>query len=431
MLRGSNIALVEDDEIMGQSILQRLELEGARVVWMKTVHRALGAIRTPRVPFDAVVCDIKLPDGTGEELFFRLCEHAVPPPFLFLTAHGEAEQAVRLLRSGAADYMLKPFEMLAFLERLAQTIRPVGDAHGGPFMGISDVARALEDRVGRIAALDRPVLIKGEMGTGKRLVARRLHALSDRCAAPFGTLDFSRTEPELADRLLFGAEGEQGLVDTVGEGVLYLERISSAPASVQARLVDLLWSGGAASEKRPHFRGRVIASDGPDVAAKVTEGLLRPDLFYHLDVTELTVAPLRDRPEDSVWLMSRLFDGMNARRGIQLKGISALAEQAVRQHSWPGNGRELRSRLMRAMALAKGDFLFPADLFSEGELDLLDGETLEMSSRAASLAAVREEAERTHILSVIRQVDGHMGEAARLLQVSRTTLWEKMQKLGI
>jgi DNA-binding NtrC family response regulator len=428
MLRGSHIALVEDDEIMGQSILQRLELEGARVVWLKTVHRALGAIRTPRVPFDAVVCDIKLTDGTGEELFFRLCEHAVPPPFLFLTAHGEAEQAVRLLRSGAADYMLKPFEMSAFLERLAQTIRPVADAQAGPYIGISEIAQVLEERVGRIATLDRPVLIKGEMGTGKRLIARRLHALSDRCAAPFRTLDFSRTDPEQAERLLFGAECEHGLVDTVGEGTLYLERISSAPASAQARLVDMLWSEAAASEPPARFGGRVIASDGPDVAAKVAEGVLRPDLFYHLDVAELSVPPLRDRPEDTVWLMFRLFDGMNARRHMPLKGISALAERVVRSHSWPGNGRELRSRLMRAMALAKEDFLFPADLFSEDELD---GEAVDESASTASLAEVREEAERTHILRVIRQVDGHMGEAARLLGVSRTTLWEKMQKLGI
>lgn len=428
MLRGSHIALVEDDEIMGQSILQRLELEGARVVWLKTAHRALGAIRTPRLPFDAVVCDIKLPDGTGEELFFRLCEHAVPPPFLFLTAHGEAKQAVRLLRSGAADYMLKPFEMPAFLERLAQTIRPVADAHAGPYIGISGIAQALEDLVGRIAALDRPVLIKGEMGTGKRLIAQRLHAMSDRCAAPFQTIDLSRTEPELAERLLFGAAGEEGLVDTVGEGVLYLERVSSASASVQARLVDLLWCSAPSPAAPVHFRGRLIASDGPDVGAHVSAGILRPDLFYHLDVTELTVAPLRDRPEDAVWLMARLFDGMNARRHTPLKGISVLAEQAVRQHPWPGNGRELRSRLMRAMALAKDEFLFPADLFSEDELI---GKAMDEPAPAASLAAVREEAERTHILSVIRQVDGHLGEAARVLQVSRTTLWEKMQKLGI
>ena len=118
MLEGRRIALIEDDEIMGGSLHQRMELEGAHVVWLKTLHRALGALRTPRQPFDAVVCDIRLPDGTGEDLFRDLCEHNVPPPFLFMAGAGATDQAVRLWRSGAADYLVKPFDLDQFLERL-------------------------------------------------------------------------------------------------------------------------------------------------------------------------------------------------------------------------------------------------------------------------------------------------------------------------
>ena len=116
ILENRHIALVEDDEIMGGSIAQRLELEGARVVWMKTKTVALGAIRTPYKKFDAVVCDIKLPDGTGEDLYMALCDHSVPPPFLFVTGHGGVDQAVRLIHAGAADYLTKPFNMDQFLD---------------------------------------------------------------------------------------------------------------------------------------------------------------------------------------------------------------------------------------------------------------------------------------------------------------------------
>ena len=122
ILENRHIALVEDDEIMGGSIAQRLELEGARVVWMKTKTVALGAIRTPHKKFDAVVCDIKLPDGTGEDLYMALCDHSVPPPFLFVTGHGGVDQAVRLIHAGAADYLTKPFNMDQFLARLSGMI---------------------------------------------------------------------------------------------------------------------------------------------------------------------------------------------------------------------------------------------------------------------------------------------------------------------
>ena len=413
MLEGRHIALVEDDEVMGASLVQRLELEGARVVWIKTFHRALGALRTPRRPFDAVLCDIRLPDGTGEDLFNRLCEHAVPPPFVFMTGQAAAEQAVRLLRSGAADYVLKPFEIADVIDRLAQITAPLPVEDGGAWFGVSPAAKVLDGELARMADRDEPVLIIGEAGTGKRVVAERLHNLSERRAAPFVSVDLTRLSPAEASDALFAPLS--GAFARADEGTVLLEQISAASDELQTSLLNNLWS----KEPGP----RLVVTDGPEFG----RSSLRPDLYFHLVVLPITIPPLRTRPEDALWLMSRLFNGMNARRATPLRGISAQAEAAARAHDWPGNGREVRARLSRGMAMAEGDMMFPADLFPEGAPGTLSVKELEF----VPLAVTRDAAERHQIERALAHCDGSLTEAAKLLQVGRSTLWEKMQKLGI
>lgn len=410
MLHGRNIALVEDDEIMGASLTDRLELEGARVTWFKTFGRALGGLRTPLRPFDVVLCDIRLGDGSGEDLFLRLCEHGTPPPFLFMTGQATAEQAVRLLRSGAADYLTKPFDMAALLVRLGQIISPVSPVGADLVFGPSQAARKLQTQMVQIALSDGPVLILGESGTGKKAAARHIHGLSDRRAAPFVAVDLSRTEAAEQEQLLFGAEGA---LQRAQDGVLVIERIGDAAPQVQARLVQAIWD----SQKRG---ARIMATDTDEPRLR---GALRPDVFYHLNMLVLTVPPLRQRPEDIGWMLARLFDGMNARRSDRLKGISLPAEDLALRHDWPGNGRELRGRLARALAIATGDMILPADLFPE--------KASESEGDFSTLAEARDQAERFHIERALARTGGGVSEAAKLLQVSRTTLWEKMQKLGL
>jgi DNA-binding NtrC family response regulator len=402
MLEGRRIVLVEDDEIMGASLVQRLELEGADVQWHRQIGRALPAIRTPRKPVDAVVCDIRLPDGRGDDLYDTLTRTSHPPPFLFITGQGTIEQAVRLIRSGAAEYIAKPFEIADFLARLARVMRPRTDTDMPAETGITDAARRLDRQVKEAAAGDAHLLIRGAPGLGKLRLARRVHDLSDRRAAPFSVLDLLRG-PGRRDDLAQAASA-------AADGTLVLVGIDRLEPDAQDWLMQAL--------RAPAFRQ--IATTGPGFGQTGSDAL-RPDLLAILGSHSLVVPALSERPEDAVWLARQIFPGLNARRPRPLAGMAATAEDAIRAHDWPGNGRELRARLLRAVEVAEGDFVLAADLFPERA----SGQPLR------SLAEARDAAERAQIISALELTGGHVGEAARLLRVSRTTLWEKMQKLAI
>jgi len=403
MLEGRRIVLVEDDEIMGASLAQRLTLEGAEVQWHRQIARALPAIRTPRKSLDAVICDIRLPDGTGEELYETLTRTGHPPPFLFITGQGGIDQAVRLIRSGAADYIAKPFDIAAFLMRLVTVIRPRAGQDMPPETGISDAARAVDRQIIEAATHDSPLLIRGGPGLGKVRLARRVHEHSDRRSAPFVVLDALR-EPVVA------ADVRQA-VETVGEGSLIVIGIGRLDLPTQAMLNE--------RRKAPVFR--LIATAGLRIEEKAAAQAFRADLLALLLSHEIIVPALADRPEDAVWLAAQLFPVFNARRKMPVSGIAASAEQAIRSHDWPGNGRELRARLMRAVEAASGDMVLTSDFFPERA----------GASEIRPLSEVRDAAERAQIAAALEQTGGQIGGAAKLLRVSRTTLWEKMQKLGL
>ncbi|MDR9486214.1 MAG: response regulator [Sediminimonas sp.] len=404
-LSGRHIVLVEDDEIMGGSIHQRLDLEGASVTWIKLMGRGLSAIRTPHRPVDAVVCDIRLPDGTGEELYEALCRTTTPPPFLFITGQGGIDQAVRLLRAGAPDYITKPFEMGGFLDRLTLILRPEESDDLPPQTGISAGAHRVDRLATEYAAGDHPVLIRGEKGLGKARLARRIHDLSDRRAARFAEISAHRDDR--ADPALVKA------LTTVGEGTLHINGLDGLSVASQDRLIQTL------SEDAPF---RVIASAWPAVDSCVAAGDLRADLLYLFKEHEIFIPPLAERTKDAVWLAKQFFESLNRHRDPPLKGLSSHAESAIRAHDWPGNGRELRARMLRAIRAAQGDWLFPSDIFPE-----LGAQ----SDRFSTLSEARDAAERQQIIAALTRTDGHILEAAKLLKVSRTTLWEKMQKLGL
>jgi len=412
MLTGRRIVLVEDDEIMGASLLQRLELEGAHVLWLKQMVRALGAIRTPGQPIDVVICDIGLPDGSGEDLFATLNRTGTPPPFLFITGQGGIGQAVRLIKSGAADYVTKPFDMSVFLERLSLIVAPRPDLDPDvdfpPLLGVSAAAQRIETLILRTAADPQPALIRGGPGTGKDLIARRIHDMSDRRAAPFIAVNMAREDN--AEQALFGPGGG---FETVGDGTLFINAISRMAPDVQTGLLQRLDRG---------FDARLITACGTDLEGRIADQRFSSELFYRLAQIEIPVPPLAKRPDDAVWLLQQLFHKLAPHHAPALEGLSTLCEEAARGFDWPGGGREVRARLLRGLAVAAGPLLQPSDLFPE---------RLARPDDMMSLAEARESAERAQIIAALDRTGGQIGEAARLLRIARTTLWEKMQKFGL
>lgn len=439
-LKNRNIALVEDDLIMGESLIQSLAMEGLAVRWWRSGREALEHLPNDPAP-DAVVCDIRLPDMSGEELFGALSDPSsaakpgwVPPPFLFMTAYADIDQAVRLMRAGAADYVTKPFEMMDFLERLASLL-PEGAEGGEAILGVSETMREIERFVRRIAPQSAPVLITGETGVGKEVCARYLHSLS-RPDAPFIAVNCAAIPADLLESEIFGHEKgaftgaggrHLGYAERARDGVLFLDEIAEMPAALQVKLLRLIEDRAfyrVGGETLIPLRARVVAATNQDIRAAVASGAFREDLFYRLDVFRIEIPPLRSRPEDVEWLLDRFVRMFSEGGGRKLCGVSMIAVEAARAHDWPGNVRELRNRVERAVALASGAWLVPTDLFPR-HVATPCGET------AQSLSHIRDAAERRAIESALRSAAGQIQEAARILKISRTTLWEKMKRLGI
>ena len=433
-LEGRTIAIVEDDLIMGESLVDRLSLEGAKVHWWQNRKAAETGLET--ILPDLVVCDIRLPDGTGEDVL-RLAS-AIPdtPPFLFVTAFGDIDQAVRLMRAGAGDYLTKPFDSAAFLARLRQLLRS-RPATANAVLGASPEIQAIEQLLRRIAKITTPVLVVGETGAGKEVCARFLHDARG-TVGPFMAVNCAAIPKDLMESELFGHERgaftgagtrHRGYAERAGSGTLFLDEIGELDLKLQAKLLRLLEDrtfhrvGG---EEAVPFKARFVCATNANLEAKVKEGLFREDLLYRVNVLTVTVPPLRKRMDDVEWLANRFFAQFAEVQGSELRGLSALAVEALCGHEWPGNVRELRNRMERAIALALGEWIMPADLFPE-----LRDKLTESASELVPLAAVRDAAERRQIERALKESQGKIGEAATRLGISRTTMWEKMKRHGI
>lgn len=429
------IGIVEDDAIMGESLVQSLTLEGYAVHWWQDGASALAEIEALRP--DLVVCDIRLPDASGQTVFRNACRAGGKAPFLFITAYGDIDQAVGLMRAGAGDYLTKPFAMEDFLNRTRQLLDSGQRDQAEGVLGISRPMLELEALLRRLAQRPSSVLIAGETGAGKDVCARFLHTNSPRKNAPFMAVNCAAIPDNLLESEIFGhergaftgASGRHlGYAERARGGVLFLDEIGDLPLPLQAKLLRILEErcftrlGG---EQSLAFEARLICATNADLYQAVRDGRFREDLYYRINVVSIKVPPLRDRPEDIGWLMLRFFAEFTASMGVELRGIGSLTEEVALAHDWPGNVRELRNRVERGVALALGDMLMPADLFPEYRGASDD------SAAIASLAEVREAAERRQIERALAETQGQMQAAARMLGVSRTTLWEKLRRYGL
>jgi DNA-binding NtrC family response regulator len=431
-LEGRTIALVEDDPIMGESLMERLSLEGAKVLWWKSCRSAVDSL--DQFAPDLVVCDIRLPDGSGEDVFAHASSAAERPPFLFVTAHGDVDQAVRLMRNGAGDYITKPFETSGFLCRVAHLLRPV-EQGTAPVLGISDQMIETQRLLQKMGPLPAPVLLLGETGAGKEVCARYLHGVRD-ARRPFMAVNCAAIPKDLMESELFGhekgaftgASGRHlGYAERASDGVLFLDEIGELDPKLQAKLLRLIEDRSfhrVGGEAAIAFRARLVCATNSNLDPAVKTGSFREDLLYRINVLTVTVPPLRERPDDVEWLAERFVDAFAVALGLDVMGLSGLAISELRAHDWPGNVRELRNRIERAVSLSPGPLIMPGDLFP-------DRCASRPALKGGSLEAVRNEAEKREILRALRRTEGAVAEAAGSLGISRTTMWEKMRRHGI
>jgi DNA-binding NtrC family response regulator len=435
------LLLIEDDAIMGESLFDRFELEGFQVRWSRTVAQATALLEDQ--PFDAVVSDVRLPDGSGERLFeTRQRMAAALPPWLFITAFASVDRAVAMLQAGARDYVTKPFDIA---ELVCKVRAAVGETVEGPpsaqaeagVLGTSAAMRQLATQAERVARRARTVLITGESGAGKEVLARHLHTLTHpQGAAPFVAVNCGAIPETLIEAALFGHERgaytgadrqRRGYLEQAHGGTLFLDEIAELTPAMQVRLLRVLQDrqvqrlGG---ETTVPVDMRVICATHRDLQQWVQQGRFREDLYYRIHVVHLKVPPLRERPEDVLWLAQRFLQDQARERAEPVRRLTPAARAALLGHAWPGNVRELHNRIERACVMSEQPEVEDTELFEERQASAPTGEL-------PTLEAFVADAEKVYLSAVLLRFDGRVGLAAQALGISRKTLWEKSKRHGL
>ncbi len=433
------ICLIEDDAIMGEALGERLEMEGFRHDWYRAGRAALLGLQ--RKHYDAVVSDIRLPELSGEDVFLELRrERKEVPPFVFITAYGTIDHAVRLLKLGATDYVTKPLDVDALILKLTELCRVAHlPEQTDCVLGISGAMRRIESLLPRLAQSHGTVLITGDSGVGKEWVALRLHRLSDpEHQRPFIPVNCGAIPETLLEAELFGFEkgsftgatrDKRGYFEQAHGGTLFLDEIGDMSAAMQVKLLraiqerSIVRVGGEAPVR---VDIRFVCATHQDLRQLVERGEFREDLYYRVNVIHLRVPPLRERREDILWLAKQFLDEQSARRAGAAFRLTPQAERALLGYAWPGNVRELRHCIERACIMSTQPLLDTAHLFSDTAL-------LDLPAKATGDTLIQhlDACEKRYLEQMLHANDWRVGDSAASLGISRKTLWQKMRKHGI
>ncbi len=439
-----NILVVDDELSIRESLSGWLKRDGYQVDTAADGVTALA--RAQETPYDIMLIDVKMPDMDGLTLLKKLKENELETTVLMMTAHGDIHDAVDAMKSGAYDYLLKPFELeelslaiekivqmqslamenLILKEQLATVTRFEN------LVGQSPVMLKLFETIVDVAQTDSTVLITGETGTGKELVARAIHAQSPRCYAPFIALNCGAFTTQLLESELFGHEKgaftdakytKKGRLEMAHGGTLFLDEVGDISMKMQIDLLRVLETreftrvGGTVS-LRSDFR--VIAATNQDLQEAIRQKTFRQDLYYRLNVIHLQVPPLRERLEDIPLLAQHFLRRYATEIKKKIDSIHPKALEAMQRYFWPGNVRELENAIERAVVVGKGrqikrgdlPFVGPGGAAELGELSL-------------------EEMERQHIAHLLATKGSNLSNVARVLRINRSTLYEKIKKYGL
>ena len=434
------ILVVEDDHDLREALSDTLKLAGYRVLTAQDGEAALQVMADTRVAL--VISDVMMQPMDGHALLKRI--KAVTPhiPVLLMTAYGMIEKAVEAMRDGAADYLTKPFDANKLLAQVARYMLTQHSAEAGTVIAQDAVSRELMALAERVAASHSTVLISGESGCGKEVMARFIHNHSPRNKQVFVAINCAAIPDNLLESTLFGYEkgaftgaqtAQSGKFEQANGGTLLLDEISEMPLQLQAKLLRVLQEreveriGG----KKPiALDVRVLATSNRDMQVEVAAGRFREDLYYRLNVFPLRIAPLRERVQDILPLAQHLLGELAQITGRHGLSLSKQAEERLTVYTWPGNIRELENVIQRAMIIAPGNVIEAAHLYlpelpKAATIAAPQGQTDSLNSRPQDIKTL----ERTHILETLAAVKGSRKQAAARLGMSERTLRYKLQRL--
>ena len=443
MKRRETILLVDDDDGIRTALGRYLRVRGYDVCDAGTLREAEIAAASAGV--DLAIVDQRLPDGTGLELLPRLRLALPHVPVIMLTGHGTIDIAVQAIKEGADQFLTKPVDLetlVLLLDRLLEgrrirqkqaASRPRPGALN-PFLGTSEAIRRLAEEAAQVLETDRPVLVLGETGAGKGVLARWIHESGPRAEEPFVDLNCAGISRELLDAELFGHEvgaftgavkARAGLLAVAHRGSVFLDEVGDMDPAIQARLLKVLEEKRfrRLGEARDRFVDiRLIAATHQDLARLMSQGRFREDLYYRISALELRIPPLREREEDLPLLAGAILAAFAREVGRPTPELSPATESVLRGNPWPGNVRELRNVLETAALRSRGGVIQPEDL----RLRAAGGVAL-----AGGALPTLAEVERQHVARVLAATGGHVARAAAVLGISTSSLYERIKRFEL
>ncbi|WP_312723191.1 sigma-54-dependent transcriptional regulator [Stutzerimonas kunmingensis] len=448
------VLLVEDDDSLRQLLVEELEDRGLQVRALASAEEAVGSLESWEPAL--VVSDLRLPGADGMALLRRVRTMQAAPAFLVITAFASIQQAVAALKEGADEFLTKPLDLEHFALAVARALETrrlrdevrrfqqlLSDDRFHGMLGRSRVMRGLFDQIRQLARAEGPVLVIGESGTGKELVARAVHAESERARGPFLAINCAGLPAELLESEFFGHvsgaftganRAHKGLFQQADGGTLFLDEIGEMPLPLQAKLLRVLQEGTirpVGAERELTVDVRIIAASNRPLETEAGREAFREDLFFRLETFILQVPPLRDREEDLELLAAGFVAHFAARSGRPVRGIAPAALAQLRRYPFPGNVRELQNAIERAVTFCHGRSIelehLPSRIadYRDDKARSAGAELLAQLSDGPLLPTL-EELELRYIEHVLKLVDGNKRRAAALLGIGRRTLYRRL-----